>query len=104
LRWRRELIARKYDGSARRRPGRPTVATTLEDLVVRMADENRSWGYTRLVGALDNLGNRVGRNTVKRILRRHGIEPAPARGKRMPVEDVPAHAPGRDRRRGPLLG
>jgi putative transposase len=84
LRWYRELIARKYDGSARRRTGRPTVAIDVEQLVVRMATENPSWGHTRLVGALGNLGHQVGRNTVKRVLLRHGLEPAPARGKRMP--------------------
>jgi transposase InsO family protein len=49
-----------------------------------MARENPTWGYTRLVGALDNLGHQVGRNTVKRILERHGLEPAPVRGKRIP--------------------
>ena len=53
-------------------------------VVVWMATENPTWGYTRLVGALDNLGHQVGRNTVKRVLRRHGLEPAPVRGKRMP--------------------
>ena len=84
LGWYRELVARKYDGSARRRTGRPTVAIDVEQLVVRMARENPTWGYTRLVGALDNLGHQLGRNTVKRVLRRHGLEPAPARGKRMP--------------------
>jgi putative transposase len=86
LRWYRELIARKYDGSARRLIGRPTVAADLERLVVPMATENPTWGYTRLVGALGNLGHQVGRNTVKRVLLRHGLEPAPApaRGKRMP--------------------
>jgi putative transposase len=84
LRWYRELIARKYDGSAHRRTGRPTVAVDVEQLVVRMATENPTWGYTRLVGAPGNLGHQVGRNTVKRVLLRHGLEPAPARGKRMP--------------------
>jgi transposase InsO family protein len=84
LRWYRELIARKYDGSARRRSGRPTVAIDVEQLVVQVATENPTWGYTRLVGALGNLGHQVGRNTVKRVLLRHGLEPAPARGKRMP--------------------
>jgi putative transposase len=64
LRWYRELNVRKYDGSERRRTGRPTVTTDVEQLVVQMATENPSWGYTRLVGALDNLG----RNTVKRVL------------------------------------
>ncbi len=48
-----------------------------------MATENPTWGYTRLIGALDNLGHQVGRNTVKRVLLRHGLDPAPVRGKRM---------------------
>jgi transposase len=84
LRWYRELIARKYDGSARRGTGRPATREDVQQLVVGMATENPIWGYTRLVGALSNLGHRVGRNTVKRVLRRHGLESAPARGKRMP--------------------
>jgi hypothetical protein len=58
LRWYRELIARKYDGSARRRPGRRSVAADVEQLVIRMATENPSWGYTRLVGALDTSATR----------------------------------------------
>ena len=45
LRWHRELIARKYDGSSNRRPGRPGLSDEVRDLVVRMARENESWGY-----------------------------------------------------------
>ena len=84
LRWYRELIAAKYDGSERRGPGRPRVMETIRELVLTMAKENSSWGYTRICGALANLGHEVGRNTVKRILAEHGIEPAPARDKRSP--------------------
>lgn len=84
LRWYRKLIAKKYDGSQRRGPGRPRVAETIRELVVRMASENSSWGYTRICGALRNLGHDIGRNTVKRILAEHGIEPAPERRKRIP--------------------
>jgi hypothetical protein len=83
LRWYRELITRKYDGSARRRIGRPTVAADVEQLVVRMATENPTWGYTRLVGALGNLGHQVGRNTVERGA--HGIERRERRVGRAPV-------------------
>ena len=57
---------------------------TIRALVVRMATENSTWGYTRICGALRNLGHDVGRNTVKRILAEHGIEPANERSKRMP--------------------
>ncbi len=52
LRWRRQLIARKYDGSKTRRPGRPKTAVEIEALIVRMARENPRWGYTRIRGAL----------------------------------------------------
>jgi len=84
LRWYRELIAAKYDGSQRRRPGRPRAAETIRELVLTMAKENSSWEYTRICGALANMGHEVGRNTVKRILAEHGIEPAPERDKRTP--------------------
>ena len=84
LRWYKTLIAKKYDGSQRRGPGRPRVLETIRALVVRMATENPTWGYTRICGALRNLGHDVGRNTVKRILAEHGIEPANERSKRMP--------------------
>jgi putative transposase len=56
LGWHRKLVAQKFDGSQQRKtPGRPTIAQELEALVVRMARENRSWGYDRIVGALANL-------------------------------------------------
>jgi len=82
LRWYRELIAKKYDGSARRSPGRPMTPERIADLVTRMAIENPRWGYTRIRGALANLGHEIARNTVKRILQDHGIEPAPERSQR----------------------
>ena len=84
LRWYRELVARKYDGSRQRGPGRPRTADAIVELILRMADENPTWGYTRIRGALSNVGYEVGRTTIKRILMEHGIEPAPERGKRTP--------------------
>jgi hypothetical protein len=82
LRWYRTLIARKYDGSQRRSPGRPRIDSEIADLVVRIATENPRFGYTRIRDAVNGLGHEVGRNTVKRILADHGIEPAPERGSR----------------------
>jgi len=58
---------------------RPTEKTRVEDLVVPMAKENRSWGYRRIQGALSNLGHEVGRGTIAEMLARHGMEPAPKR-------------------------
>ena len=82
LRWYRELIARKWNFSHRRAPGRPRTQQTLVQLITRMALENPSWGYTRLQGALSNLGHTVGRGTIARILKDGGVDPAPERGKR----------------------
>jgi putative transposase len=82
LAWHRKLIANKYDGSARRGAGRPRTAAEIEDLVVRMAQENRDWGYRRIVGAMSNLGHDLARGTVANILKKHGIEPAPERSRK----------------------
>src|SRR5260370_12976847 len=79
LAWHRKLIAQKYDGTAHRSPGRPRTAGEIEALVVRMAEENRDWGYRRIEGALCNLGYELARSTIAQILERHGIEPAPER-------------------------
>jgi len=80
LAWYRRLVVRKFDGSrARRTPGRPRIDREVEELIVRMAEENRSWGYDRIVGALANLGHEVSDQTVGNVLRRHGLPPAPTR-------------------------
>ena len=71
------------DGSKNRSPGRPPTAKDIRELIVRVAQENPTWGYTRLRGALKNLGHELGRNTIKRILTEHGIAPAPERGRSM---------------------
>ena len=84
LRWYRKLIAAKYDGSQRRRPGRPRTAEEIASLVVRIASENPRFGYTRIRDVLGNLGYEIARNTVKRILVERGLEPAPERSKRAP--------------------
>src|SRR6516162_10281592 len=82
LAWHRRLIAQKYDGSASRRPGRPRTRGEVEALIVRMAEENRDWGYRRIQGALSNLGHEIARSTIAEILQRHGIEPAPERNRK----------------------
>jgi len=80
LGWHRQLVAQEFDGSQQRKaPGRPTIDQELEALVVRMAQENRSWGYDRIVGALANLGHAISDQTVGNILKRHGLPPAPER-------------------------
>ena len=77
LRWHRQLIARKWTYA--RRSGRRGVLFEIRQLVVRMATENPTWGYTRIQGALKNVGHRVGRSTIRRILKAAGLPPVPQR-------------------------
>jgi putative transposase len=80
LGWYRKRVARKFDGSkVRRGPGRPRIKREVEQLIVRMASENRTWGYDRIVGALANLGYDISDQTVGNVLQRHGLPPAPER-------------------------
>src|SRR5919201_2190528 len=82
LRWYQRLIAQKFDGSAQRRQlGRPRIAEEVEQLVVRMAEENPTWGYRRIQGALANVGHHSDKLTVRNVLRRYHMEPAPQRRK-----------------------
>ena len=78
MRWHRRLIALKwtYETSA---PGRRGIMKAIRELIVRMALENSTWGYTRIQGELEDVGHRVGRSTISRTLRENGITPAPDR-------------------------
>ena len=78
LRWHRQLIAHKWT-SARRQSGRQRVLAEIRRLIGRMAEENPTWGYTRIRGALTNIGHRVGRSTIARTLKAQGIPPVPER-------------------------
>jgi putative transposase len=84
LRWHRQLIARKFDFSHCRKPGRPPTLRLITELIVRMALENPRWGYTRIQGALMNVGHTVCRATIGNVLKREGLEPASERSKRTP--------------------
>jgi putative transposase len=79
LRWRRDLIARKWDYASRRRPGRPSTGTSVKTLIIRMARENPAWGHRRIQGELARLGHAIAASTVWEILHAVGIEPAPRR-------------------------
>lgn len=79
LAWYRRLIAQKFDGSRRRSyPGRPRIDPKLEALIIRMAQENSSWGYDRIAGALANLGYNVSDQTAGNVLERHGLASGPS--------------------------
>jgi len=78
LRWHRQLVLRKWT-YPNKRSDRRGVLAEIRRLVVQMAEENPTWGYTRIQGALKNVGHRVGRSTIARILKAHGVSPVPAR-------------------------
>ena len=75
LRWHRQLIAQKWTFQ-RESPGRPPIAKEVAELVVKLARENPTAGYDRLAGMMANLGHQLSDNTVKSILKQHGLEPA----------------------------
>ncbi|MGH3870158.1 MAG: hypothetical protein ACRDSR_01365 [Pseudonocardiaceae bacterium] len=87
LAWHRRLVSRKWDYTARRRPGRPSTAAAIKKLVTRMATENSTWGHRRVQGELVRLGHRIAASTVWQILHDAGIDPAPRR----PRRQSPAH-------------
>jgi transposase InsO family protein len=79
LAWHRKLVAREWTYSARRRPGRPPTPAAIRQLVIRMAQENPSWGHRRIQGELVRLGHRIASSTVWHILHAASIDPAPRR-------------------------
>jgi putative transposase len=79
LRWHRELVARRWTYPATG-GGRRGVDQEVVELVLRLARENPRWGYVRIVGECRSLGVPVSASSVRRILRRHRLGPAPRRG------------------------
>ena len=81
LKWHRELVRRNWTFTRRRTGGRPPIPAELEALILRLAKENPGWGYSKLHGELLKLGFHLGRTTVKDVLTRHRVPPAPIRAK-----------------------
>src|SRR6188472_1773539 len=78
LRWHAHLVVRRWTYQ-HRRPGRPSTAPPIRDLVLRMARENPRWGYRRIQGELIGLGHTIAASTVWTILKNAGLEPTPRR-------------------------
>ncbi len=79
LGWHRELVRRKWTFRRKGNPGRPRMTAELETLIVRLAKENPRWGYDKIQGELQKLGYKLGATSVRSILKRHRIAPAPLR-------------------------
>jgi putative transposase len=78
MRWHRRLVTRRWT-YPRTRPGRPSTRKYIGEAVLRLARENPSWGYVRISGELAGVGVRVPPSTVRDILKRAGLGPAPRR-------------------------
>jgi len=97
LRWHRELVRKKWTYRRRGHPGRPPIEPEVRDLVVRLGRENPRWGYQRIRGELMKLEIRISATTVRTILLRHGLHPAPARPNLDRVPPVTGGGDPRDR-------
>jgi putative transposase len=79
LRWHRDLVRRKWTCPNKNKGGRPATSQEIESLILRLAQENPRWGYSKIRGALLKLSFKVSQPTIRNILNRHGIQPAPVR-------------------------
>jgi len=81
LRWHRAIVQRQWTYGTTPQRGRPATPAATVELIVRFARENRAWGYGKIQSELLKVGHRVSQATIKRILRRHALPPAPRRGR-----------------------
>jgi putative transposase len=77
LRWHRELVRKKWTFPHKNKVGRPSINKDLDNMVLRLALENPRWGYGKIQGELIKLSFKISQSTVRNILDRHGIQPAP---------------------------
>jgi putative transposase len=82
LGWHRDLVRRKWTFQAQRRTGRPSIGRDLESWIVRLAQDNPGLGFDKLEGELRKLGFVVSASTIRTVLRKHGIPPAPERNRK----------------------
>jgi putative transposase len=95
LRWHREFVRRKWAAFGKRRgPGRPPLASEIRDLIVRLAQENPTWGYRRIRGELLKHGHPVAAATIQTVLRQRRVPPAPRRAGLSWPAFLRAHAEG----------
>ncbi len=78
LRWHRRLVAGAWT-HPHRQTGRPPLDEEVKQLIIRLAKENPRWGHQRIKGELQHLGIQVSATSIRTMLRRHGLDPAPRR-------------------------
>ena len=81
MKWHRELVRRKWTLKKKAPLGRPPIPPDVEALLLRLANENPRWGDGKLEGELGKLGYDIGRSTIRDVLKRRRVPPAPERGK-----------------------
>ncbi|MDQ5850550.1 MAG: integrase catalytic region, partial [Chloroflexota bacterium] len=81
LKWHRQLVRRKWTFKKQAPRGRPSIPSEVAALIVRLAKENPGWGYGKIEGELGKLGYDIGRSTIRDVLKRRRVPPAPERGK-----------------------
>jgi hypothetical protein len=91
LRWHRLLVARRWT-YPHRRPGRPPISPDMRALILRLARENPSWGYQRIVGELRKVGIAVSATSIRNVLAAAGLPPAPQRDRQSWRTFLQAHA------------
>ena len=90
LHWHRRLVARQWT-SPRRKPGRPPMNGEVRGLILRIARDNPSWGYLRIVGELRRLDITVSATSVRNVLVKAGLPPAPQRDRQSWRSFLQAH-------------
>ncbi len=91
LKWHRERVRRKWTFKRRRSGGRPPLAGEIQGLIVQLARENPRWGYGKLHGELLKLGHRLSRSTIRNVLQRDQVPPAPTRRRAAAVAGPHSH-------------
>ncbi len=94
LRWHRELVRRKWTYRSTKKKGRPPINKSLERLAVRLANENPRWGYGKIHGEMIKLRYKISRPSIRNILIRYGIVPAPLRNGRAGWQQLMSHYKG----------
>jgi len=79
IRWHNELVKRKWTYKKKNKGGRPRISKQIENLIVRLAEENGRWGYGKIAGELIKLGLVFSESTIRNMLNRNGILPVPVR-------------------------